>query len=103
MIAEAAKHMERDEAGVAWITGTKVKVTEVILDHLAYGWSGEEIHEHHPHLSLAQVYSALAYYHDHREAMDREIDARRERVTQLRREVGESSAQRRLRPLAKWR
>jgi uncharacterized protein (DUF433 family) len=37
-----------------------VKVIEVVLDHLAYGWNAETIQETHSHLSLAQVYAALA-------------------------------------------
>lgn len=103
MLAETIGHVERDEAGVAWIAGTRVKVVELVLDHLAYGWSGEEMHEHHPGLSLAQIYSALAWYHDHRDEMDREIAARREKIERLREETGEGTMQRRLRPLAKWR
>jgi uncharacterized protein (DUF433 family) len=35
------------------------------LDHLAYGWSPEEMHYQHPPLSLAQIHAALAYYFDH--------------------------------------
>lgn len=38
--------------GVAWLAGTKVKVVEVGLDKVARGWSPEEIHFQHPHLSL---------------------------------------------------
>ncbi len=33
-----------DHRGVAWIAGTRVKVIEVVLDKIAYGWSPEEIH-----------------------------------------------------------
>lgn len=28
----------------------QVKVIEVVLDKMAYGWSAEEIHLQHPHL-----------------------------------------------------
>jgi hypothetical protein len=38
-----ATQIELDDRGVAWIGGTKVKVTEVVLDKIAYGWSPEEI------------------------------------------------------------
>ena len=40
-----------------------MKVTEVVLDKIAYGWSPEEIHFQHPHLSLAQIHAALTYYY----------------------------------------
>lgn len=66
-------HVLIDGHGCAWIDNTNVKVVEVVRDHLAYGWSPEEIHWQHPHLSLAQIYAALAYYHDHRASMDAEI------------------------------
>jgi uncharacterized protein (DUF433 family) len=48
-------------------------VIEVVLDHLAYGWSPEEIHFQHTHLSLAQIHAALSYYHDHQTELDAEI------------------------------
>ena len=53
-------HVFLDDAGRAWIDQTNVKVIEVVRDHLAYGWSPEEIHWQHPHLDLAQIYAALA-------------------------------------------
>src|SRR5208283_5763722 len=69
-----ATQIELDARGVAWIGGTKVKVTEVVLDKIAYGWSPEEMHFQHPHLSLAQIHSALAYYYENREKLDAQIE-----------------------------
>lgn len=60
----AAAHIRLDARGVAWIDDTNTKVVEVALDHLAHGWSPEEIHFQHTHLSLGQIHAALAYYHD---------------------------------------
>ncbi len=67
-------HIEIDDDGVAWICGANTKVAEVVTDKLAYGWSPEEIARNHPHLSLAQVYSAFAYYHENREKLDAQIE-----------------------------
>lgn len=67
---EPIAHLFRDDAGVAWIDRTRVKVIEVALDHVVYGWSAEEIHRQHPHLSLAQIHAALGYYYDHQAAFD---------------------------------
>lgn len=64
LAAEPVAHIFRDAAGVAWIDRTRVKVIEVALDHVASGWSAEEIHRHHPHLSLAQIHAALGYYYE---------------------------------------
>lgn len=75
---EIQSHIIIDKDGHAWIDATNVKVIEVVLDHIAYGWSPEEIHWQHPHLTLAQIYAALAHYHDNRASMDAEIDSRLE-------------------------
>ena len=65
MAAVVSTLIEWDERGVAWITGTKVKVIEVATHKLAHGSHPEEMHLQHPHLSLAQMYAALAYYYEH--------------------------------------
>ena len=58
---------------MAWIAGTKVKVTEVVLDKIAYGSSPEEIHFQHPNLSLAQIHGALTYYYENQDKVDEQI------------------------------
>ena len=55
-----ASQIEIDDQGIAWITGANTKVIEVVLDKIAYGWSPEEMHLQHPHLSLAQIHAALS-------------------------------------------
>lgn len=89
-------HVHRDAQGRAWIDDTNVKVIEIALDHLAYGWNAETIQENHPHLTLAQVYAALAWYYDHQAAMDAEIEQQDERVRALRAANPPSQLQRRL-------
>ena len=59
MTAVFATQIELDVEGTAWIGGTKVKAIEVVLDKIAYGWSPEEIHFQHAHLSLAQIHASL--------------------------------------------
>lgn len=70
---EAWPHVRVDAQGVAWIDQTHVKVVEVVLARKAWGWSPELIHENYPHLSLSQIYAALAWYFDHQEDTDRRI------------------------------
>ena len=65
--------IELDEHGVAWISGTKIKVIEVATDKLAHGSSPEEMHFQYPHLSLAQIHAALACYYDNQDEFDTEI------------------------------
>lgn len=71
--AAISSHIRVDDHGTAWIDDTRVKVIEVAMDHVAYGWGAEEIHRQHPHLSLAQTHAALAYYYDRQPDFDREI------------------------------
>lgn len=77
------EHILLDEAQVPMIAGTTMKVVELILDHLAYGWSPEELHFQHPYLTMGQVHSALAYYWDHRAELDRDIERRMQLVDQV--------------------
>jgi uncharacterized protein (DUF433 family) len=84
MTEVATHHIHLDSGGVAWIDDTNTKVVEVVLDSIGQGWSPEEIHEEHPHLTLAQIHAALAYYHDHRAALDAEIEQREARAEALR-------------------
>ena len=50
-----------------------MKVVELVTAQHAHGWSPEELAFQFPHLTLGQVHSALAYYWDHQEMLDREI------------------------------
>lgn len=98
-VSEPLSHIVRDENGVAQVDDTKVKVVEIALDHLAYGWSADAIHEQFPHLSLAQIHAALAYFYDHQDEFEREIRGREDEVAKWRAEIGESPLQRRLRQI----
>lgn len=73
MTATFATQIELDDRGVAWIAGTKVKITEVVLDKIAYGSSPEEIHFQHPNFSLAQIHRALTYYYENQDQLDEQI------------------------------
>lgn len=77
------EHIELDEKNIPLIGGTTIKVIELILDHKAYGWSPEELHFQHPQLSLGQIHSALAYYWDHQEELDQDIERRLQFVEQM--------------------
>jgi uncharacterized protein (DUF433 family) len=72
------------EEKVPVIAGTTMKVTELVLEKTAYGWSPEELHFQHPDLSLGQIHSALAYYWDHRPELERDLERRLHLVEQAR-------------------
>ncbi len=88
--ATTYEHVVINEAGVPTIEGTTMKVIELVLETTAYGWSPDELQFQHPYLTLGQIHSALAYYWDHKEQLDRDIEQRMERVEEIRRAVGPS-------------
>ncbi len=91
MIVETCyEHVGLNKEQVPVILGSTMKVVELVLAHLAYGWSPEELHFQFPHLTMGQIHSALAYYWDHREELDEDIENRLSSVGQYRRSFGES-------------
>jgi uncharacterized protein (DUF433 family) len=70
------EHIVLDENKNAVIAGTTMKVIELVAERHAYGWSPEELYFQHPHLTLGQIYSALAYYWDHAAELDQDIERR---------------------------
>src|SRR5437762_2907205 len=97
----ATPHIWIDTDGRAWIDQTNVKVIEVVLDHLAYGWSAEEMHRHHPHLSMAQIHAALAFYYDHQEEFDQTAAESLARAEAQAKSCADSPGRRRLRALGR--
>ena len=78
------------------IAGTTIKIVELVLDHTAYGWSPEELHLQHPHLSLGQIHSALAYYWDHQQEVDQDIEQRLRRVDEVQKTLKPTTLRERL-------
>ncbi len=69
------------------IAGHRIRVLDVALWHEYQGLSADEIVARFPQLTLAEVYSALSYYHDHREEIHRDIKRAEELVESLRAEI----------------
>jgi uncharacterized protein (DUF433 family) len=84
-----------------FITRTGFKVRVLAEEHLATGAEATELRQNHPELTLAEIYSALAYYYDHKEEIDREIAELNQLVAEMRAEQGESLFARKLRELGK--
>src|SRR5437870_727508 len=74
--ALAYPHVAKDNGAPArLVSHPRTRVAMIITDYLAYGWSPDEICRQHPHLKLAEVHSAMAYYYDHQQEIDAEIAA----------------------------
>jgi uncharacterized protein (DUF433 family) len=56
------------------IAGHRVRVQDVVVWHDLLGMSPEEIITRCPGLGLADVYAALAYYHDHADEIRRYME-----------------------------
>jgi uncharacterized protein (DUF433 family) len=59
------------------VAGTRIQVKHLVVMHERQRMSPEEIVSELLQLTLADIHSALAYYHDHRETINAEIAADR--------------------------
>ncbi len=69
------------------IAGKRIRVQDVVI-WTEEGRSPDEIVGSFPHLTLADVYAALAYYHDNRSLIDQQIRDVDEVASQLKAEPG---------------
>ena len=90
------EHITFDSNGAPIIVGTNTKVTELIVERLAYGWSPEELHFQHQYLSLGQIYAALAYYADHSDELDKDIERRLHKIEKLQQKASPSPIMKKL-------
>ena len=100
MMAVIESYIEIDENSVAWVADTRIKVIEIAADKLAHGSSPGELHFQYPHLSMAQIHAALAYYYDHQKELDDEILRRLREVNKLAAQKADSPLQQKLRRLS---
>lgn len=84
------KYISLSDDQIPYISGTTMKVVELITAHLTYGWSPAELHFQYPHISLSQIYSALAYYCDHQSEIDADINRRLQLAQEHRKAAGAS-------------
>jgi uncharacterized protein (DUF433 family) len=55
------------------IAGHRIKVQDIVIWHERMGLSPDEIVSQYPGITLADVYAALAYYHDHLQEIRQQI------------------------------
>ena len=85
------EHIALDEQGVPYISGTTMKVIELVGEKFAFGWSPEELLFQHPYLTLGQIHSALAYYWDHSDELNKDMSDRLQKVESLKKKASKSS------------
>jgi uncharacterized protein (DUF433 family) len=72
----------------ARIAGHRIRVFDVVIWSERLGMSPDEIVDNYPSLTLADVHAALAYYWDHRDEIEREIEEDRAAIEAYRRRLG---------------
>jgi uncharacterized protein (DUF433 family) len=84
MSQASTEHIVIDDNGVARIARSRIKVIHLVIDKRAFGWCPEEIQAQYPHLSLADVHAAFAYYYDHKADLDAAVDESSRFVDEMR-------------------
>lgn len=76
--------------GEPHIAGHRIRVRDIVAARDQGGFTPEEIAASvYPHLTLAEVYSALAYYEDHRQQIDSAMRSEAQSIAQFRRQYPE--------------
>lgn len=73
------------------IAGHRIRVQDIVI-WTEQGQSPDQIVADFPQLSLADVYAALAFYHDHREEIDQQIRDDDEFVARMRAASGSGAS-----------
>jgi uncharacterized protein (DUF433 family) len=66
------------------IAGSRIRVQDVVTWHQKIGLSPDEIVSQYPTLTLADIYAALAYYHDNFDRIRQDLAESAETVEKLR-------------------
>jgi len=69
--------------GKPYITGHRIKVQDIVILHERMEMSPDEIVSQYPSITLSDVYTALAYYHDHLEEIRQQIQENEALVREL--------------------
>lgn len=74
MLTLSYPHIEKSDHQSAHLQRLpRIRIAQIVMDYIAYGWSVEEICRQHLYLTLAEAHAAMGYYFDHQEEIDQEI------------------------------
>jgi uncharacterized protein (DUF433 family) len=82
--------------GAARIAGTRIKVKHVYVWVERMGMTPAEVVAAYPHLTMAGVHAALAYYWSHPDEIHKDIEAEERFVAELKTKSGPSTLQHKL-------
>jgi len=67
------------------IDGTRITVNQIVVLY-KQGLNAEDIADQYPHLTLAQVYTALAHYHANRDEVEADLATEKREASSLEKE-----------------
>jgi uncharacterized protein (DUF433 family) len=83
-------------SGQPRIAGTRIKVKHVYVWVEQMGMSPTQVVAEYPHLTMAQVHAALAYYWSHQDEIQQDIEDEQKLVAELKAKAGPSKLLERL-------
>jgi hypothetical protein len=100
--AVAYPHIRKSSAQPASLERVPhLRVSQIVADYLAHGWSPEEMCRQHPGMTLSEAYSAMAYYFDNSAEIDAELQSELDQVEAARRSAQPTPFVLRLRALGR--
>lgn len=72
----------------SYIAGTRISLSDIYVHHVLQGESADQIVAAFPHLTLSQVFAALAYCFDHLPEIRAALQAEADQVAKLRAQLG---------------
>jgi uncharacterized protein (DUF433 family) len=69
------------------ITGTGIRVMDIVIEYEYKGYTVDQIIDYHPQLQLQQIHAALSYYYEHQVEFDSQIKLEREQAEKLKRQL----------------
>lgn len=78
----------RAGANKPYIAGTRIGLSDIYVHHVLRGETAEDIVAAFPHLTLSQVFAALAYCFDHLPEIREELREEADRIAKLRANLG---------------
>jgi len=93
-------HLEKPEGQSARLRRfPRIRVAQIAMDYVEHGWSVDEMCRQHPYLMPAEAHAAMAYYFDHKDEVEEEIQAEVEQDAKERSQSSSSAVHERLRTL----
>jgi uncharacterized protein (DUF433 family) len=97
------KYVMINEDGSPIIKPTKMRIELFINERRMFRCGVKSQQEGHPHLTIAQIHSALSYYYDHKKEIDRDIEEGERYVDEMIRVYGQNPAAEKLRAIKEAR